>query len=95
MMPTRTPGVVKQSKSHCKCILSLSCPWHFLSDGTLVVKNRGRDKLMKKDRDLLYPWQNFLTYYRTRLTVVAYYKLATLQFVAYYKHFLLITGSRL
>jgi len=43
----------------------------------------------------LYPRQNFLTYYSTRMTVVAYYKLAMLQFVAYYKHFSLITGSRL
>jgi len=43
----------------------------------------------------LYPWHNFLEYYRTRLTVVAYDKLATLRFVAYYKRFSLITGSRL
>jgi len=38
---------------------------------------------------------NFLTCYRTQLTVVAYYKLATLRYVAYYKRFSLITGSRL
>jgi len=43
----------------------------------------------------LYPRHNFLKYYRTRLTVVAYYKLATLRFVAYYKRFSLVTGSRL
>ena len=36
-----------------ECILSLSCPWHFLSDGTVEEKNTGRDKLMRKDRDLL------------------------------------------
>ena len=56
-----TPGNhdfnMKQSNSHCECILSLSCPWHFLSDGTVEEKNRWRDKLtqMRKDRDLLVP----------------------------------------
>ena len=52
-----TPGNhdfnLKQSNSYCECILSLSCPWHFLSDGTVEEKNIGRDKLMRKDRDLL------------------------------------------
>jgi len=50
---------LKQSNSHCKCILSLSCPWHFLSDGTVDEKNRGRDKLMRKDRHLLVPAAKF------------------------------------
>ena len=58
-----TPGKhdfkLKQSNSHCKCILSLSCPWHFLSDGTVDEKNRGRDKLMRKDRHLLVPAAKF------------------------------------
>jgi len=51
-----TPGNhdfnLRQSNSHCECILSLSCPWHFVSDRTVEEKNRGRDKLMRKDRDL-------------------------------------------
>jgi len=50
---------LKQSNSHCECILSLSCPWHFLSDGTVEEKNRGRDKLMRKDRDFLVPAAKF------------------------------------
>jgi len=58
-----TPGKhdfkLKQSNSHCKCILLLSCPWHFLSDGTVEEKNRGRDKLMGKDRHLLVPAAKF------------------------------------
>jgi len=52
-----TPGNhdfnLKQSNSHCECILSLSCPWHFLSDGTVEENNTRRDKLMRNDRDLL------------------------------------------
>ena len=58
-----TPGShdfnLKQSCSHCKCILLLSCPWRFLSDGTVEEKNRGRGKLMRKDRDLLVPATKF------------------------------------
>jgi len=58
-----TPGnhdfKLKQSNSHCECILSLSCPWHFLSDGTVEEKNRSRDKLMRKDRHLLLPAAKF------------------------------------
>jgi len=89
-----TPGNhdfnLKQSNSYCECILSLSCPWQFLSDGTVEEKNRGRDNGWERIGISLYPRQNFLTYYRTRLTVVAYYKLATLRFVAYYKRFRLL-----
>jgi len=63
-----TPGShdfnLKQSCSHCECILSLSCPWRFLSDGTVEEKNRRKDKLMidkmiRKDRDLLVPAAKF------------------------------------
>ena len=86
----------KQSCSHCKSTLSLSCPWYFLSDGTVEEKNGGRDKLMRKGRDLLEPaTYKCLTYYRTHLTVVAHYKLEALQYVAHYKRFSLIAGSRL
>jgi len=44
---------LKQSNSLRECILALSCPWHVLSNGTEEEKNRVRDKLMRKDRDLL------------------------------------------
>jgi len=58
-----TPGShdfnLKQSCSHCECILSLSCPWCFLSDRTVEEKNRGRDKLMRQDRDLLVSTAKF------------------------------------
>ena len=58
-----TPGShdfnLKQSCSQCKCILAFSCPWHFLSDGTEEENNRGRDKLMRKDKDLFVPAAKF------------------------------------
>jgi len=45
--------------AHCESILSLSCPWNFLSNGTVEQKNIGRDKLMRKDRDFLIPAAKF------------------------------------
>jgi len=48
---------LKQSCSYC--ILLLSCPWRLLLDGTVEENNRGRDKLMRKDRDVLVPAVKF------------------------------------
>jgi len=54
-----TPGSrdfsLKESYSHRECILSLSCPWRFLSDGKVREKNRGRDKFMKRIGISMYP----------------------------------------
>jgi len=79
--------------------LTASAFFHSLARGIFSQMERWRRRIQGKTSwwerigISLYPRQNFLTYYRTRLTVVAYYKLATLRFVAYYKRFSLITGS--
>jgi len=84
---------LKQSNSHCEYILSLSCPWHFFSDGTVEEKNTGRDKLMRKDRDLLASAAKFPYILSYATDGSRLFQIATLRFVAYYKRFSLITGS--